>query len=88
MAAKLGYNLSPETLKLLQGVFAIKDTLTKKEARDLGLNSGATLTQVHLSWLPKPFLWIISFLFKFLHSDICELLTDIILFFVSVCYLN
>ncbi|KAG0583864.1 hypothetical protein KC19_3G167200 [Ceratodon purpureus] len=43
---KLGSSLSPETLKYLHAVFAVKDTLTKKEARDLGLISGATLTQV------------------------------------------
>eukprot|EP00252_Welwitschia_mirabilis_P026467 TRINITY_DN8696_c0_g1_i1.p1 TRINITY_DN8696_c0_g1~~TRINITY_DN8696_c0_g1_i1.p1 ORF type:complete len:1187 (-),score=265.59 TRINITY_DN8696_c0_g1_i1:419-3979(-) len=38
--------LSPKAAKFLQGIFAIKDTITKREARDLSALCGATITQV------------------------------------------
>ncbi|CAN5951480.1 unnamed protein product, partial [Sphagnum jensenii] len=43
---RLGGALSPEALSCLRAVFAVKDTITKKEARDICALSGATLTQV------------------------------------------
>jgi hypothetical protein len=43
---RLGGALSPEVLSCLRAVFAVKDTITKKEARDICALSGATLTQV------------------------------------------
>ncbi|CAM6100746.1 unnamed protein product [Calypogeia fissa] len=43
---KAGDALSTEALKSLHEMFAIKDTLTKKEARDISFTFGASLTQV------------------------------------------
>lgn len=43
---RTGLGLSSETLRYLHAVFAVKDTLTKKEACDVGIVSGATLSQV------------------------------------------
>ncbi|GLJ46143.1 hypothetical protein SUGI_0972100 [Cryptomeria japonica] len=38
--------LTPKAIKCLQGVFAIKDTVTKREAREISALCGATITQV------------------------------------------
>lgn len=42
----MGLGLSSEALRYLHAVFAVKDTFTKKEAWDVGIVSGATLSQV------------------------------------------
>jgi hypothetical protein len=46
---KAGNAISADALRQLQAVFSVKDTITKKEARDIGVMSGATLTQVILN---------------------------------------
>ncbi|KAH9328469.1 hypothetical protein KI387_000577, partial [Taxus chinensis] len=38
--------LPPKAVKCLQGIFAIKDTVTKREAREISAFCGATITQV------------------------------------------
>ncbi|BBN11584.1 protein MpHD10 [Marchantia polymorpha subsp. ruderalis] len=43
---KLGEVPSAEALKSMKEVFAIKDTITKKEAREISSMTGATVTQV------------------------------------------
>jgi hypothetical protein len=43
---KSGETFTPKALKCLYNVFSIKDTITKKEARDLSALTGATITQV------------------------------------------
>jgi hypothetical protein len=45
---KSGELLSPEVVQCLQEIFAIKDTLTKREAREISFTSGASLTQVSI----------------------------------------
>lgn len=45
---KAGNAISADALRQLQAVFSVKDTITKKEARDIGVMSGATLTQVSI----------------------------------------
>ncbi|KAI5084452.1 hypothetical protein GOP47_0000621 [Adiantum capillus-veneris] len=43
---KFGDSLTPKALKCLYNVFSIKDTITKKEAREISMLCGATVTQV------------------------------------------
>ena len=43
---KTGETFTPKALKCLYNVFSIKDTITKKEARDISALTGATVTQV------------------------------------------
>ncbi|KAH7296533.1 hypothetical protein KP509_26G026900 [Ceratopteris richardii] len=43
---KLGDSLTSKALKCLYNVFSIKDTITKKEAREISALCGATVTQV------------------------------------------
>lgn len=38
--------LNPKAIKCLQGIFAIKDTIMKREAREISALCGATITQV------------------------------------------
>lgn len=45
---KTGNALTVDALRYLHSVFAVKDTITKKEARDISVQSGATLTQVRV----------------------------------------
>eukprot|EP01018_Ginkgo_biloba_P017844 Gb_02139 [translate_table: standard] len=43
-------SLSPKAVKCLQGIFAIKDTVTKREAREISALCGATITQHSPLW--------------------------------------
>ncbi|MCO5560268.1 hypothetical protein L7F22_013879 [Adiantum nelumboides] len=43
---KFGDSLTSKALKCLYNVFSIKDTITKKEAREISMLCGATVTQV------------------------------------------
>eukprot|EP00250_Pteridium_aquilinum_P015085 c22366_g1_i1 orf=365-4585(+) len=43
---RFGDSLTPKALKCLYNVFSIKDTITKKEAREISALCGATVTQV------------------------------------------
>lgn len=56
---KAGNAISADALRQLQAVFSVKDTITKKEARDIGVMSGATLTQVILN--VSYFVYIVHF---------------------------